>query len=238
MKTIITALFISISFFVCSKKSNIKTNTNVNFVKGIDISHHQGLINWSKKDKELFSFVYIKSSEGENFKDPLFHYNFHKVRKVGLYAGAYHVYNFKRSGKKQAENFIKMVPNYKNTLPPAVDLHLISNINEKEINNVIKELKIFNKIIYNHYGKKPIFYISNEQFKKYLIGNFDNKIWTWHYTEKTKPGKFGKQKCSFWQYKIVNNKNLKYKKFTKKTGLDLDYFNGNVKEFQKFVKSN
>ncbi len=235
MKTVITIVSILISFFGVSKSNNKKEKVKFNYVKGIDVSHHQGVINWSKKDKELFSFVYIKSTEGENFKDPLFKYNFHTTRKVGLYAGAYHVYNFNKGGKCQAENFIKVVPKYKNMLPPAVDLHLISNISEKDKKHIIAELKIFNKIIYNHFGKKPVFYVSNQQFKKYLINFFDNKIWTWHYTEKSKPGKFGNKDFSIWQYNIVGKKNKKYKKFTKKFDIDVNYFNGTKSDFLKFV---
>lgn len=225
---LILILVIFLPFYSSSKKNE--------YVKGVDISHHQGVINWSKSDKKLFSFVYIKSTEAAKFKDPLFKHNWNGAKGVGIYVGAYHVYNFKISGRSQAMNFINTVPKYKNSLPPAIDLHLISSVTNEEKSKMIKELKIFNKLLLNHYGKNPIFYICNSQHKKYLLGHFNNPVWTWHYTEKTKPSKFGNKSWTMWQYGIAGKSNTKYKKFTKNFGLDVDYYNGTMKDFLKLIK--
>jgi lysozyme len=41
-------------------------------IVGIDISHHQGNIRWEESRNEIVSFVIIKTTEGGDYKDPLF----------------------------------------------------------------------------------------------------------------------------------------------------------------------
>lgn len=231
---IFLSCFLVITTFANTKKTNSKEK---NYIVGADLSHYQGNINWSKKDKELFTFIYIKSTEGGTFKDSKFQKNYHGIRNVGIYVGAYHVYNPKVSGKKQALNFINTVPKGENDLPPAVDLHLVSYKTRSDVKKFRTQLKIFLDMLEDHYGKEVVFYVSNNQYDKYLNGHFKNQVWTWHYTKKTEPKKFGNLKCKIWQYGIAGKSNKKYKKYTNKFGLDLDYFVGSKKEFKKFIKS-
>lgn len=234
----ITLFFLS-SFLVFTTLANTKkTNSKEkNYIVGADLSHWQGKINWTKKDKELFTFIYIKSTEGANYKDTRFQYNYNGIRNVGIFVGAYHVYNPKVSGKRQALNFINTVPKGKNDLPPAVDLHLVSYKKRSDIKKFRRELKVFLDMLEDHYGKEVVFYVSNNQYDKYLSGHFKNRVWTWHYTKKSEPKKFGNLKCKMWQYGIAGTSNKKYKKYTNKFGLDLDYFMGTKKDFMKFLKS-
>lgn len=41
-------------------------------VQGIDVSHHQNEIEWNKIDKSKIRFVFIKATEGGDFKEKLF----------------------------------------------------------------------------------------------------------------------------------------------------------------------
>ena len=238
----ITLIFL-LCFLVITNLSNTnlsntkKTNSKEkNYIVGADLSHYQGNIKWTKKDKELFTFIYIKSTEGGNFKDSRFQRNYNGIKNVGIFVGAYHVYNPKVSGKKQALNFINTVPKGSNDLPPAVDLHLVCYKTKSDVKKFRTQLKIFLNMIKDHYGKEVVFYVSNNQYDKYLNGYFKNQVWTWHYTNKTEPKNFGNLKCKMWQYGIAGKSNKKYKKYTNKFGLDLDYFVGSKKEFLKFIK--
>ena len=58
-------------------------------VQGFDISHHQDDINW-KKYPQKFQFVYLKATEGGDYKDPKFQENWLKAREHGFHVGAYH----------------------------------------------------------------------------------------------------------------------------------------------------
>ena len=54
-------------------------------VQGLDVSHHQGEIDWqainAQADQPKYRFVFIKATEGGDFKDPRFVRNW-KMRKM------------------------------------------------------------------------------------------------------------------------------------------------------------
>lgn len=53
-------------------------------IRGIDVSNHQGKIDWILVPKSEISFVYIKASEGGNFKDKSFSYNWKSAKAQGF----------------------------------------------------------------------------------------------------------------------------------------------------------
>jgi lysozyme len=59
-------------------------------IRGFDVSHHQGEINWKKISPMQYQFVYLKATEGGDFKDRNFQENWLKARERGLHVGAYH----------------------------------------------------------------------------------------------------------------------------------------------------
>ena len=60
---------------------------------GIDISHHQGTINWSEAAKDTkVGYVYIKATEGRDHVDDTYAFNVREARRNGLKVGAYHFY--------------------------------------------------------------------------------------------------------------------------------------------------
>ena len=63
-------------------------------IRGIDISHHQGKINWEKLSKatvndETVDFIFIKATEGISLLDENFNDNFYQAREYGFLRGAY-----------------------------------------------------------------------------------------------------------------------------------------------------
>lgn len=54
-------------------------------VKGLDVSHYQGKIDWQKvREEKDYRFVYIKATEGENFVDERFRYNWNEAKRHGM----------------------------------------------------------------------------------------------------------------------------------------------------------
>ncbi|EKR19417.1 glycosyl hydrolase family 25 domain protein [Leptospira interrogans serovar Pyrogenes str. 2006006960] len=53
-------------------------------IRGIDVSNHQGKIDWTLVPKSEISFVYIKATEGRDFKDKSFHLNWKKAKANGF----------------------------------------------------------------------------------------------------------------------------------------------------------
>lgn len=169
-------------------------------IHGFDVSHHQGEINWKKISPMQYQFVYLKATEGGDFKDQNFQQNWLKARERGLNVGAYHFYRLCRDGTVQAENFIATVPKKADALPPVIDLEYDSNcINTYTKEQLLKEIQIMHDHLYKHYGKQPIFYISKKFYHIVLMGSFNQTpLWVRDYEGKPEL-KDGRQ-WLFWQH--------------------------------------
>ncbi len=171
-------------------------------IRGIDVSHHQGNIDWYKVNNNNLKFVFIKATEGDDFIDENFLDNWNNTKKVGLIRGAYHFYSLRFPGKEQADNFIKIVPNEDNTLPPVIDLEFGGNSKVRPLKeNFKKELFDFIYIIENHFNKNPILYTTYNFYNLYIKDDHDllrYDIWIRNiYFE---PGKISNKDWLFWQY--------------------------------------
>ena len=90
-------------------------------LRGIDVSHHQGSIEWPRVAADDVAFAIIKATEGGDHIDTKFDENLRNARAAGLAVGAYHFFTFCRPGADQARNFIATVPHDQPLLPPVVD---------------------------------------------------------------------------------------------------------------------
>ena len=142
-------------------------------IRGIDISHHQGIIRWDELKSENVSFVIIKATEGGDYKDPLFEQNWANSKKSGYKTGAYHFYRLCKNGKEQAENFIAAVPNQPDNLPPAIDLEFGGNCDtDKSHAQIQNEIQDFLTMLEDHYRKKPILYATREFYDEFVTAHF------------------------------------------------------------------
>ncbi|MPZ26938.1 MAG: hydrolase [Micromonosporaceae bacterium] len=57
---------------------------------GIDVSHHQGAINWTSVRNAGIQFAFIKATEGTGFRDSRFNTNYVAAYNAGVIRGAYH----------------------------------------------------------------------------------------------------------------------------------------------------
>ena len=90
-------------------------------VIGVDVSNHQGDIDWQTLARSNVAFAYIKATEGGDFRDKRFQLNWEAAKRAGLARGAYHFFTQCRSGAEQAKNFIATVPREYGALPPVID---------------------------------------------------------------------------------------------------------------------
>lgn len=150
-------------------------------VQGIDVSHHQGQIDWARLRGQGVDFAYIKATEGGDFRDPRFAANWAAARSAGIPRGAYHFFTLCRRGAEQAANFIATVPKDAAALPPAVDLEFLGNCNGDAAFDQIqlnRELFEFLKIVEAHSGKRAILYLTEEFERAYGISaGFDRPLW-------------------------------------------------------------
>ena len=57
-------------------------------IHGIDISHHQKTIDWNKVKESGISFVFVKATEGIDYLDSMFIFNWQSLESIGLIRGA------------------------------------------------------------------------------------------------------------------------------------------------------
>lgn len=148
-------------------------------VRGIDVSHHQGIIDWQKVAGAGIVFAYMKATEGGDFSDRQFQRNWREAGAAGVRRGAYHFFTFCRRGGDQAAHFIQTVPADPHMLPPAVDLEFGGNCPESAGRlDVDKELPAFLDLIQAHYGRKALLYATPEFYEAHIAGKrVENPLW-------------------------------------------------------------
>ena len=156
-------------------------------IHGIDISHHQGRIDWEElKDNGQIDhcpirFVMIKATEGATQTDRNFRDNFFQARENGFTRGAYHFYSVHSPAEQQAYHFIKTVDLETGDLPPVLDVeHKPKNQSDEDFRHSV--LKWLN-IVESHYRVKPIIYTYFKFKTRYLSDPiFDEyPYWIAHY---------------------------------------------------------
>lgn len=200
-------------------------------VRGFDVSHHQGKIDWKKISPQQYQFVYLKATEGGDYVDPLFQDNWLEARERGLHVGAYHFYNLCRDAESQSQNFIHTVPIKVNALPPVIDLEYDSACIEKTTKEqLLKQIKIMHDRLYRHYGKAPIFYTTPNFYALILAGSFtQTPLWIRDYQGQPQ---LKDRHWSFWQYSRqgkINGIN---------SPVDLNVFYADQATWQKFIRAN
>ena len=89
---------------------------------GIDVSHHNGKIDWAKVKAAGITFVYLKATEGATYKDPTYDDNYAQAKAHGIAVGAYHFFRPGVATKSQVDNFVAAIKKLNpGDLPPVLD---------------------------------------------------------------------------------------------------------------------
>ena len=167
-------------------------------IQGIDVSHHQGQIDWSLLPGQGVDFAYIKATEGGDHVDRAFAANWRGARAAGLRRGAYHFFTLCRSGAEQAANFVRVVPAEPGALAPAVDLEYLGNCSRKVGRHQLQaELSDYLRIVERHYGQAAVLYLTEEFDDAYGISRtFDRPLWLRRIAFEPD---FGARRWAYWQ---------------------------------------
>lgn len=166
--------------------------------QGIDVSNHQGDIDWSKLPGQGVDFAYIKSTEGGDFLDKSFAKNWAGAKAAGIDRGAYHFFTLCKSGREQAANFIRTVPQDADALAPVVDLEYLGNCSRRiSVDALHKELGDFITAVEAHSGKPIVLYLTQEFDDAYQVTKQVHRP-TWLRSIIFEPD-FGKRPWHIWQ---------------------------------------
>jgi lysozyme len=199
-------------------------------VVGVDVSNHQGKIDWDRLAASGVRFAYIKATEGENFKDKSFAKNWSEAGRVGIPRGAYHFYSLCRNNDAQAKNFIETVSNDPKALPPVVDVEQIGLCTATLTPaDHVEILGQFLAALEKHYGRRPIVYTTQEFDATILEGGLLGE----HFWARSLviPPNFRRDQWVIWQY---HNRG---RRPGINGNLDLNVFRGTRAEFDRFLAS-
>lgn len=139
---------------------------------GIDVSNHQGRIDWDKVAKdENVQFVYIKATEGATYVSPTFEQNIQEARKAGMKVGCYHFLRATSYIHDQFRNFIEYCREDEQDLAPLIDIEVKGSWLDEE---VADSVKLFADLLEEYYGVRPIIYTGTNFYNKYLSEEFND----------------------------------------------------------------
>lgn len=154
-------------------------------VRGIDVSHHQGEIDWATVAADDVRFAIIKATEGGDHVDEDFARNFAAAREAGIAVGAYHFFTFCRPGAEQAANFLAQVPQDVAQLPPVIDIEFGGNCSQRPTVEALEaEIAAFTTPVEAAFGQPVMIYLIGDAAEAYVAAIPDRRMWVrslaWH----------------------------------------------------------
>lgn len=193
-------------------------------VRGIDVSAHNGMMNFEGAAEDGIEFVFIKASEGRDFQDSNFRLNYEKAARAGLKIGAYHFFRFDRDGISQAINLLKAIDKRTLDLGVAVDIEKMGNPKDVHPDSITENLQNMVDFL-NLKGYRVILYSNTQGYYDYLAQNFKGyPLWICSFSSVPIH-----EDWTFWQYyhkgkvKGING------------AVDMNVFNGSRKQWQEFL---
>lgn len=179
-----------------------KTLSTESIKAGIDVSKHQGKIDWEKvKDQIDFAIIrlgWVGNKENHTL-DEQFERNYSECKRLGIPVGIY-IYNYCNSvdtAKSAANWTIKKLKGKTLELPVFIDMEdsSIAGIGKEKLSNICIE---FNDIIAKA-GYEPGIYANRNWFDNYLNKDLRIKYTCWiaHYTSTNQNYD---EEFSIWQY--------------------------------------
>jgi lysozyme len=156
-------------------------------MNGIDVSHHQGHIDWITVRRSGISFAFVKATEGLTSTDPLFAANWQAARQVGVARGAYHFFRPQLDPEQQAKHFLEVLGNDLGELPPVLDVEVLDGLTPED---VISRTKKCVNVITTSLGSLPILYTGTSFWRDTLKNPpafADHPLWIAHYTAGLSP---------------------------------------------------
>ncbi|WP_199610620.1 glycoside hydrolase family 25 protein [Flocculibacter collagenilyticus] len=198
-------------------------HSSEDYLKGIDVSHYQGKVDWHKVASTGVHFAFVKATQGIHTIDKQYHHNWHQTKKAGIKRGVYHYFDPSLDAQQQAKHFLSTTQHDFGELPPVIDIEAFENVSAKQ---VIDELKLFLSHVSETTMCKPIIYTSPgfwSQLNDHEFGEY--ALWLAEYSVKPRIPD-GWSSWLFWQY------SSKGKVHGINSPVDLSYFSSSTQALE------
>jgi GH25 family lysozyme M1 (1,4-beta-N-acetylmuramidase) len=184
------------------------------YANGVDVSHYQGLINWTQVAAKSYRFTFAKATEGTTLVDATYPVNRAGAEGMGLRFGAYHFGRPSGTGPAtivasaiaQADHFVSIAQPQPGELPPVLDLEASGGLSQKLL---VQWTQAWLDEVKARTGVSGFVYAS-PNFWKSKLGNTSAfalggyRLWVAHWTKSGAPlvpaGNWGGLGWTFWQW--------------------------------------
>lgn len=193
-------------------------------IRGIDVSAHNGMMNLRAAREDGIEFIFIKASEGTDFRDSNFRLNYDKARDAGMMIGAYHYFRFDADGVDQAVNLMNTVGGRMLDLGIAVDVEEQGNATGVPPNVIRERLHDMTEYL-NLRGYRVLFYTNRDGYYDFLMPEFEGMpLWICSFNRTPINADW-----TFWQF----NHRGKVKGI--RGDVDMNAFSGNRDDWRAFL---
>jgi GH25 family lysozyme M1 (1,4-beta-N-acetylmuramidase) len=179
-------------------------------LEGIDVSSHQGAIDWRSVASAGKSFAFIRASDGAAFPDARFATNWAGARAAGLTRGAYQFFRPTESATAQADLLLSSMGRLEQgDLPPALDVETFCAAPATQCAGggaspgaTADAISVWIDRVSRATGLMPILYTSPGFWSQLPARSLERRaipwISHWYTAKPTVPGAW--KRWAFWQY--------------------------------------
>lgn len=170
-----------------SKRSHVDVRRDCYPIVGVDISSHNGNVDFDKVKASGVSFVFLKATEGLSFVDPRFAANHRAARAAGLKVGAYHFFRFDSDGYRQGLHFLATVDTLPLDLPLVIDVEQWSNSDAMTTQSVSEALRGMVFALEGR-GRNVMIYTNKKGYSRFVRGRLEElPLWLCSFTDPPMP---------------------------------------------------
>ena len=197
--------------FYVNEDGFLSYNGDAESHEGIDVSSHQGKIDWDLVAESGVEFAIIRVgyrgyTVGKIVQDPYFTYNIENATRAGIDVGVYFFSQAvnEEEAMEEAYQTLEWIEGYDVTYPVVFDWEYVSDSSSRTYNMTYQEIidctKAFNQVIQDE-GYQPMAYSNpNLVNKGFDLSQLqDYPFWLAHYTTGWKPTTFPYY-YDMWQY--------------------------------------
>lgn len=178
-------------------------------VPGIDVSSHQGKVDWARWQAEGKRFAYVKATEGTYYTNPYHDEQYAGAREAGMLRGSYHfAIPNESSGAAQANYFVDHGGGWSTdgaTLPGALDMEYnpygetCYGLSKDEMAAWVRD---FSETYHARTGRYPVIYTSTSWWSQCVSADFSgtNPLWVARYSSAPGELPYDWAYHTFWQY--------------------------------------
>lgn len=159
--------------FIGSRERSVDIDTTLFTVRGVDISAHNGYVDFDSLRNSGIDFVYIKASEGATWRDARFEDNYRRALASGLAVGVYHYFRFDVEGWRQSVNVMRAINGRRLDLPVAIDVEEWANSSRPSTDHVVTQLRSMVELL-RQGGREVIIYTNLSGYYRFIRNHFDD----------------------------------------------------------------